>query len=144
MKTFLKVIAGVLVAAISNGCGAMTPRVSTWDSPKGFTKDQVFTAALQSGGQNSLKTSSSDRESGTMSFSKTVGAGEVTLGAQVREAEHVVTVQTTTHYETSDLLALGMATNLNNEVTNNFYVFLFRNLKITDPSAKNIKVEEMH
>jgi hypothetical protein len=50
----------------------VTPRVSTWNSPQRFKKVQVFNAALQAGTESGWQPTSSDRETGTMSFTKRI------------------------------------------------------------------------
>ena len=85
-----------------------------------------------------MKTTSSDRESGTMSFSKTIGEGEMILSAQITEANGIVNVNTTANYA-GDIAIAG----LHEEVIHNFHVFLFRNLNITDPSAMNVRISQM-
>ena len=137
MNTF-KNICGVLIMTILLWSCAITPRVSTWDSPDGFTKSQVFNAALQAGGQNGMKTTASDRESGTMSFSKVIGKGDMILSVQVAEKSGIINVQTTSNYA-GDIAIVG----LHEEVIRNFHVFLFRNLNIENPSARNVKIEQM-
>lgn len=136
MKSFIKVISSILIAAVVLAACAMTPRVSSWESPQGFTKEQVFNAAIQAGGQNGMKTTASDRESGTMSFSKAIGEGDMILSAQIAEANGIVNVQTTGNFAGRIALA-----GLHEEVITNFHVLLFRNLKISDPAAKNVRIE---
>ncbi len=138
MKSFVKGIGSILTVTIMLCACAITPRVSSWESPQGFTKAQVFNAAIQAGGQNGMKTTASDRESGTMSFSKTIGKGDMILSAQVTEANGIVKVQTTGNFA-GDIAIAG----LHEEVIRNFHVFLFRNLNISDPSARNVRIEQM-
>lgn len=133
----VKSICCILVTLLLCAC-AITPRVSSWDSPKGFTKSQVFNAAIQAGGQNGMKTTSSDRESGTMSFSKTIGDGDMILSVQIAEKDGVINVRTTGNFAGGVAIA-----GLHEEVIRNFHVFLFRNLNIEDPSARNVRIEEM-
>jgi hypothetical protein len=133
----LKRIFCILVATVLLCSCAVTPRVSSWNSPKGFTKSQVFNAAIQAGGQNGMKATASDRESGTMSFSKHIGKGDMILSVQVAEAAGIVNVQTTGNFA-GDIAIRG----LHEEVIRNFHVFLFRNLNIEDPSARNVRIED--
>jgi hypothetical protein len=136
MKALLRSMFSLLIPSIILcGC-AMMPRTSSWESPRGFTKDQVFNAAIQAGGQKGMKTTSSDRESGSMSFSETIGGGDMILSVQVVEANGIVKVQTTANFA-GDIAIAGLHT----EVIRNFHVLLFRNLNISDPSARNINIE---
>ena len=129
--------AAVILAVVLCGC-AITPRVSTWQSPTRFDKGQVFNAALQAGGQNGMKTTASDRESGTMSFSKTIGKGDMILSVQIVDSDGTIRVQTTANFA-GDIAIKG----LHEEVIRNFHVFLFRNLGISDTSERNVVFETM-
>jgi hypothetical protein len=98
----------------------------------------VFNAAIQAGGQNGMKTSASDRESGTMSFSKHIGKGDMILSVQIVQVGGIINVQTTGNFA-GDIAIAG----LHEEVIRNFHVFLFRNLNIEDPSARNVRISEV-
>jgi hypothetical protein len=118
------------------GC-AMTPRVSTWDSPKRFTAKEVFSAGLQAGSQQGMQLSASDRESGTMSFRRKSGDGEMILSVTVKDVGGRVQVSTTASY------GGGVAIRgLHEEYINNFHTYLFRNLGITDQSERNIDIRQ--
>lgn len=64
----------VLVAVVLSACAAL-PRVSSWDGPPRFTKAEVFNAGMQAGPQSGMQTTASDRESGTLSFTRLIGDG---------------------------------------------------------------------
>ncbi len=68
----------VLVAVVLSAC-AVIPRVSGWDGPPRFTKTEVFNARLQAGPQSGMQTTTSDRESGTMSFTRQIGGGDLIM-----------------------------------------------------------------
>ena len=138
MKSFLKGMSSILIVTILLCACEMTPRVSSWESPRGFTKAQVFNASIQAGGQLSMMTAASDRESGTISFVKKVGKGEMSLNVQVTDVNGIVKVQTTAHYGGG----VGIAGE-NEEKIRDFHELLFRNLNISDPSAKNIIIEQL-
>jgi hypothetical protein len=136
----LRVLSGVFASAgallLFLGC-AVTPRVSTWDSPKRFTAKDVFSAALQAGSQEGMQLSASDRESGTMSFRRTIGKGEMILSVTVKDVGGRVQVSTTAAYG-GDLAIRG----LHEECINNFHTYLFRNLGITDASERNVDIRQ--
>ena len=71
MKRFIVIFAVFFLVFIS-AC-SISPRTSIWNSPQRFTKSQVFNAGLQAGMQNGMQNTASDRESGTMSFTKSIG-----------------------------------------------------------------------
>lgn len=125
----------VLAAVVLSACAVM-PRVSSWDGPPRFTKAEVFNAGLQAGSQSGMQTTASDRESGTMSFTKQIGKGQMILSASVTTKGNIVQVRTTASYGGGLALA-----GLHEEIIHNFYVFLFRNLNITDPSEEKVNIE---
>jgi hypothetical protein len=138
MKLFLKTICAILFAAILLSACAITPRISSWDSPKQFTKAQVFSAALQAGGQHGYITTSSDRESGSMSFMKKVGKGDLILSVQVAEDGDHIKVRTTANFA-GDLAIAG----LHEEAIRNFHIFLFRNLNTEPTELNNVRIEQL-
>lgn len=115
---------------------AVTPRVSSWDSPKRFTKAEVFNAALQAGTQYGMQATMSDRESGTMSFSRRVGDGQMVVSAQVTDNTSLVQVRTTASF--GGRLALA---GMHEEFIRNFHKLMFRNLNITDISEQKVNVQ---
>jgi hypothetical protein len=126
-----------LMVLVVSGC-AVTPRVSNWKSPKNFTQKQVFNAALQAGSDQGMQLSASDRESGTISFRKKSGKGEMILNVTVKTGNGSVQVNTIATY--SGGIAIS---GLHEEYIRNFHIFLFRRLGITDPSKTNVIIEEM-
>ena len=122
----------ILLGAILLSACAIAPRASSWSSPKQYTKAQVFNAALQAGGQNGYTTTASDRESGTMSFTKKIANGNMILAVQIAQADGAVGVRTTANYA-GDIAIKGM----HEEAIRNFHIMLFRNLNITNPSELN-------
>lgn len=137
MRPFSKSVGVILATAILLCACAITPRVSSWNSPKEVTKAQVFNAALVAGGQNGMATSASDRESGTMTFSKQIGRGTFILSVSIVEADGLIKVTTTGNY-VGDIAIKG----LHEEVIRNFHVFLFRNLNVSNPSEMNVRIEQ--
>jgi len=131
--------ASVITILITLLSCAVTPRVSVWQSPKRFTQKTVFNAALQAGSDQGMQLAASDRESGTMSFRKLVGKGEMILSVKIQNVHGVVKVLTTASYG-----GRAAIRGLHEEFLNNFHVFLFRNLGISDTSEKNISIEELN
>lgn len=84
-----------------------------------------------------MKTASSDRESGTMSFSKIIGSGDMILSTRISEANGIVKVQTTANF--TEVTIAG----LHDEVILNFHVSLFNNLNILNPSARNVEIVDV-
>lgn len=117
---------------------AVTPRTSTWEGPKHLTKQDVYQASLQAGTEMGWRTTASDKESGTMSFSKNVGNGQMTLNVSVTKPKDIVNVRTTSNYGGGLAIA-----GLHEEYIKNFHVMLFRKLNITDPSQRNIAIREI-
>jgi hypothetical protein len=130
-------VLAALVATVLSAC-AVTPRVSTWNSPERLKKAEVFNAALQAGAQNGMQTTASDREAGTMSFTKQTGKGQMILSVTVMDRGNVVQVRTTASHGGGLAIA-----GLQEEFIQNFHVVLFRNLNISDPSERKINVELM-
>ena len=137
VRTLLYYVAAFTIMLMLLSCAA-TPRVSTWQSPKRFTQKEVYNAALQSGNDQGMQLAGSDRESGTMSFRKRVGKGEMVLSVTVKEVDGIVRVRTTASY--GGHLAIH---GLHEEFIHNFHVFLFRNLGISDDSEKNVNIEQL-
>lgn len=140
----LLIICGTIffVSMFISAC-SIAPRVSSWDSPKGLTKTEVFNAALQAGRQSGMDITSSDQEKGTMTFYKPIGKGGMTQSVQVRDDQGTVNVQTTNDFYSSHLGDTPIGGGLHEDAIRKFHIFLFRNLKILDSSAKNIQIEKM-
>lgn len=134
----LNVIIVAFLAILLTAC-AVTPRTSTWESPKRFTKEVVYKAALQAGTQNGWQATGSDREAGTMSFAERSGDGQMVLNVSILDQGGRIIVRTTASY------GGGLAiTGLHEEYIKNFHILIFRNLNITDLSERNIDIQEIH
>lgn len=134
-QTFGRVI---LVGALLLTACAVIARTSVWDSPKRFTKDEVYKAALQAGTQNGWQATGSDREAGTMSFVQTFGDERMIFNASVADLGGRVVVRTTANY-TGGLAIKGH----HEEFINNFHVYLFRNLNISEASERRLTIHEI-
>ena len=132
----VKSICCILVTILLCAC-AITPRISTWESPKHFTKTQVFNAALEAGTAIGYTTTSSDRESGTMSFTEKIANGNMILNVRIVEENNVILVRTTANYA-GDLAIAGM----HEEEIRKLHKQLFRALNISEP--QNIHIEELN
>ena len=117
---------------------AVVPRTSTWDAPREVGKAKVFNAVLQAGGQSGYATTSSDRDSGTASFSRKIGRGDMILSVRVQDAGGVTKVSTTANYAGTVAIA-----GLHEESIRNFHVLLFRNLDISDPEKSRLLIQEL-
>lgn len=118
---------------------AVIPRTSTWEGHSRFTKSDVYQAALQAGAENGWQTTASDRDSGTMSFSKPVGRGVMILGVSITKPKDRIIVRTTANYG-GDIAIYGM----HEEFIRNFHRALFRKLDIADASERIIDIQEGH
>jgi hypothetical protein len=126
----------VLVMTMFAAC-TVTPRVSTWNSPPKFKKVQVFNAALQAGTENGWQPTSSDRETGTMSFTKRIsGTESILFTVNVTEQGNIVQVRTMTKTVGGIAVVGEHEKNLKD-----FHAALFRTLNISDPSEQKINVE---
>jgi hypothetical protein len=117
---------------------AVTPRVSTWQSPKRFMQKDVFNAALQAGRDQGLQLAGSDQEAGNLSFHRKFESGEMVLSVTVRDINGIVQVRTT---------ALGREgaakPGLEEETINNFHGSLFKNLGISSTSEQNVIIDKL-
>ena len=134
----LNVVIVAFLAFLMTAC-AVTPRTSTWESPKRFTKEVVYKAALQAGTENGWEGTGSDREAGTMSFMQRFGKEQMVLNASILDQGGKIVVRTTANW------GGGLAiTGHHEEFIRNFHVQLFRKLNVSDPSERNIDIQEMH
>lgn len=139
MKKYIQVIVVSIVASVVLCACAISPRVSTWESSKQFTKAQVFNASLQAGGEHGYTTTASDRESGTLSFTKKIANGNMILNVRIADTNNVMRVRTTANYA-GDIAIRG----LHEEAIRNFHILLFRALNIASQSElNNVRVEEL-
>lgn len=115
----------------------VTPRVSTWESTKQFTKAQVFNAGLQAGGEAGYTTTNSDRESGTLSFTKKIAKGDMILSVRIIDENNIIRVKTTANFA-GDIAIAG----LHEEAIRNFHKLLFRGLDI-EPESEMSNVHIM-
>ena len=85
-----------------------------------------------------MQTTASDRQSGTMSFTQRVGDKSVILSVNISDSGGKIRVRTVAS------VGGGLAVKgLHEEFINNFHVFLFRNLNITDAAERNVVFEQL-
>jgi len=125
----------LILATLLTAC-AILPRMSVWEAPKRFSEKEVFSAAIQAGAQQGMQLSASDRESGTISFRKSVGKVEMILSVRVKSLGGRVQVHTTA--TSGGGLAIR---GLHEEFIHNFHVFLFRNLGVTNASEEQVNID---
>jgi hypothetical protein len=114
----------------------MVPRVSQWAAPEPLTVEQVFQAALRAGAQNGFSITSQDRQSGIVTMERQVADKRIFMALTLRKPAERVQVYTTIR---SDKIVIA---GLYEEITRNFYVYLFRELQITDPAQRNVDIKE--
>ncbi len=140
MKKYIQVIVVSIFAFIVLSACAITPRVSTWESSKQFTKEKVFNAAIGAGAEHGYTITTSDRESGTVSFTKTIGKGNMILNARIASENGAILVRTTANF-----VGRFAITGLHEEAIRNFHILMFRQLNIAPESElSNVHVEELH
>jgi len=132
-----------------SGC-AGTPKVSVWNSPpeRRLSVANVFDAAMIAGTENKFSVLNSDRQSGVISMKQEVYGGdhknnERRMSIRIKQASKS-SVEIKTKVSGSDFgIIEGLLGGLvHQEITNNFYVYLFRELNITDPSQKQIQAAD--
>lgn len=133
-----KIVLAVLLTLLLSAC-AVTPRTSAWESPKRFTKEVVYKAALQAGTQNGWQATGSDREAGTMSFMQRFGEEQMVLNVSILDQGGRIVVRTTANWG-GGLAIKGH----HEEFINNFHVQLFRNLNISETSERKINIQELN
>ncbi len=147
MKTGVRLLWLVLlvmaISLVNYGC-AGTPKMSRWTSPDNLTYDQVFNAALRAGTDNKFTIVSQDRDAGVISMRKQVYAGdkmaERNMSVQLTKQGGRILVATRGSGSDVGLIESALGGAVHKEITHNFYVYLFRVLKITDPSQRLIDI----
>lgn len=137
----------VLAGLLLGGC-AGTPKVSHWTSPpeRHLTVVNVFDAAMFAGVENKFTVINSDRQAGVISMKQETYGGdhknnERRMSVRMKELNKN-TVEVRTKVSGSDFgIIEGLLGGLvHKEITNNFYVYLFRELNISDPNQKQVMI----
>ena len=139
---------GVMLASLCvYGCTG-TPKVSKWISPpdRQLTASSVFDTAIFAGTENKFVVISSDRQAGIISMKQESYGGdhkndEVRMSVRLKElSKNSVEVRTKVSSSGWGLVEWLLGGAVHGEITNNFYVDLFNELKITDPAQRKYYV----
>jgi hypothetical protein len=129
------------------GC-AGTPKVSQWNAPRGLSDDQIFNAALRATADNGFTVVSSDRSAGLISAKKQTYAGdkmaERRMNIEVRDVGGTPSVTTNVLGSDFGIIEGTLGGAVHEEITHNFYVYLFRELGISNPSEQQVSIEDAH
>lgn len=139
MRTRNSFVAFLLGSLLVLAACAVTPVAGNWESPNRFTIEQVFDAAVRAGSLNGYIVASQDRNAGTISLSKP------TKGLDARQGSRTMTVIITGStgrivVRTNIMADVNTLAPVLNEETNNFYVYLTRELGITNPSERQVTI----
>jgi hypothetical protein len=136
--------AGVLGLLVS-GC-AGTPKVSQWTAPADLSLERVFDAALRAGADNNFTAVNSDRTAGLITMQKQDYAGnkmaERRMSVRLRRVDDKVVVATKVSGSDFGVIEGALGGAVHKEITNNFYVYLFRELDITSPALRRVVIED--
>jgi hypothetical protein len=141
------IVLGVIIFFLISGC-AGTPKVSQWNTPsgKGITFSKVFNAALAAGAENKFTVVSSDRQAGVISMRQEVYGGnkknnERRMSIKIKQMSNG-TIEVRTKVSGSDfgIIEGALGGLVHEEITNNFYVYLFRELHIDKENQRKIVV----
>lgn len=146
MKNLIRRLSMVLgILFLVSGC-AGTPKVSQWTTPpeRKLTVGNVFDAALIAGTENKFTVINSDRQAGVISMKQETYGGdhknnERRMSVRMKEiAKDAVEVKTKVSGSDFGIIEGALGGLVHKEITNKFYVYLFRELNITDPNQKQI------
>ena len=111
-----------------------------------MTYDQVYTAALRAGTENGFTIVSADKTAGVISMRKEEYGGkkqvERRMSVYLKQMEGRVVVSSKIVGSDFGIIEGALGGPVHKELTHNFYVYLFRELNITDPSARNVVIED--
>jgi len=142
----LWILIGVVSFFVSGCIG--TPKVSQWITPKNFTIDQVFDAALTAATENNFTIVSSDRTSGVISikrhYSGEGGGYDRRMGVRIKQKGDKIVVSTKISSSDFSLGEGCLGGMIHEDLTRNFYFYLFRELNISKASSRNVVIEDAH
>lgn len=137
------IFVGSILSLLVSGCAGM-PKVSRWVSPSDLAVERVFDAALKAGADNQFTIESSDRTAGLITMTKQAYAGdkmaERRMSVRLRRLGEKIEVETKVSGSDFGIIEGTLGGAVNKELTNNFYVYLFRELNITDPSLRIVDI----
>ena len=140
------IVIGV-ISLLFSGC-AGTPKISKWTSPNNLTMKKVFNAALIAATENGFTVVNKDRTSGVISLKKQEYGGdkmvERRMSVRLKQVGDKIVVSTKVVGSDFGIIEGALGGLVNKELTNNFYVYLFRELNIDDPTLRNIVIEDAH
>lgn len=145
LGVWLGAVLAICIVAMVSGCAGI-PKVSQWTSPKDMTYEQVFNAALKATADNKFTLVYSDKAAGVISSKKQEYSGnkmtERNMNVQLKQAGDNILVSTKTSGSDFGLIEGALGGAVNKEITNNFFVYLFRQLNIRDPSLRKVVIAD--
>ncbi len=141
-NSFFLLLVGILMLSLP-GCSG-TQKASSWSASKGLSSEQVFNAAVRATADNGFTIVSSDRSAGVISAKKQAYSGdkmtERRLSVQLTKVTDRVVVTTRVLGSDFGVIEGALGGAVNAEITRNFYVYLFRQLSINDPSQRQVNI----
>lgn len=146
-KVSIKFCAAIAVLLLLSAC-AGTPKISTWSPPNTVTLERVYNAALIAGTDNGFTVYNQDRPSGLISLKKEEYGGDKMvdrrMSVKIKTVDDKVMVSTKMSGSDFGVIEGALGGAVHKELTNNFYVYLFRELGITDPNLTKVIIEDAH
>lgn len=134
-----------IISLLIAGC-AGTPKVARWTASNNLTYDQVYAAALRAGTETGFTIVNADKASGVISMIKEEYAGdkqaERRMSVYLKQIGGKVVVSSKIVGSDFGIIEGALGGAVHKELTHNFYVYLFRELNITDPSLRNVVIED--
>jgi hypothetical protein len=144
-KVLFSIVLISMCPILANVAVAASSIEAQWTSPDTVTKEEVFNAALSAGTDSDYTLVSNDRTAGIISFKKEMGGGksgyENRLNVKIHQEGDKVVVNTKSS-GIGGFALLFASEKVLKERIQNFHAYLFRELKITDPSQRNISLKE--
>ncbi len=135
---------GVVSLLVASCAG--TPKVSQWTASNNLTYDQVYAAALRAGTENGFTVVNADKTAGVISMRKQEYGGktpaERRMSVYLKQVEGRVVVSSKIVGSDFGIIEGALGGAVHKGLTRNFYVYLFRELNITDPSDRNVVIED--
>ncbi len=135
LRLFKGVIIVLFTSAFLAAC-AIAPRTSDWASPKKFTQEQVFNAAVSTASDMGYSATSIDRGTNSLALAKHQAGTNMTMNVQVKIIGDVLHVTSLASYPEGTFPAVY------DETIKNFHAALFRNLNIDKSELNNVTVQE--
>jgi hypothetical protein len=143
----IKLCTVMAMMLLLSACAA-PPKTSTWSSPNTVTQEQVFNAAMIAGTDNGFTIYNQDRSAGLISLKKEEYGGKKMvdrrMSVKIKPVGDKTMVSTKISGSDFGIIEGALGGAVHKELTKNFYIYLFRELKITDPTLKSITFEDAH